>query len=776
MKKFYLISFILILTCTSLFATQNQRVLSAIVKDNQTKAPIEYATVELLTKNDSLLKGCITDSTGYFAIPTPHRTTKIRIRFMGYQTMEIPIKEHDLGVIWMVEDAKSLQEVSIKGNARQNKIDRDVFTITKEMRLGTSTSTELLDKLQGVQFNRYDKTISVNGKTNVLILINGIEKDQNLAKNLSPDRIERIEIIKDPVGKYTADGYSAIINIILKKDDSGIDLLVDNTSFFDLVGTNGKYPFLQDFGNLNFNYMFNKFDFYLVQSNYIANLSLPVSYIKKYNDLISITPPFDFKNPNSDLRRRNLSISVGGDYNASKNQVISVELNYNTNQENEWYQYLLTNSIHGNVLKESTLLTQNLNHNNQWQTTMTYHGTYNDKSNVFAELRYRQQKADNNHALYQDLFADNSIITQSTRYVRFNGTYSYSFSRALSTDVGYGLVTQQSRSQQNDNKFQSGEFRHRFSLYANYKPSNVLRIKAGGMVELYSQYNSNSRQKQHAFMPFLNFMFAPNQQVNIIAKYHSTVNYPDIDQLTPFQTAIDSLMWSIGNPNLKMAINHETGLAFNLLNAITIEPYYRFTVGRMGNIVQQQGTWYYTFPVNATHYERYGVRANFIIPITKQISWKNRLDFFANQVSYQQEKSSQKNYQWNSNLMYINPKAGLSTGFVVQKQAYNEVDIQGFQTQENNLTAFFVQKSLMKDKLNITLLYVPPIKMGLNYEEKNVISTGSYQQTSKTSLYLIKNLIFVEVNYLFYSGRKVSKKATLNNQENETTKNKGLGL
>lgn len=98
------------------------------------------------------------------------------------------MKEFDHNTIWLEEDAYQLQEVTVKGSLCTNKIDRDIFTITKELRSGTTNSQELLGKLNDVNFNYHDKSISGNGSTKVLILVDGIEKDQDMAKNLSLDR------------------------------------------------------------------------------------------------------------------------------------------------------------------------------------------------------------------------------------------------------------------------------------------------------------------------------------------------------------------------------------------------------------------------------------------------------------------------------------------------------------------------------------------------------------------------------------------------------------
>jgi hypothetical protein len=774
-KRLFLSVFALI-SCTFIFAAKNAADISATVKDSQTKAPIEFATVELLSAKDSLLLGCITDSKGYFEVTPPQKTTKIRIRFMGYKSYEVAFKDRDLGTILMEEDAKQLDEVSVKGNARQNKIDRDVFTITKELRAGTASSSELLGKLNGVNFNRYDKSISVDGKTNVLILIDGVEKDQQMAKNLSPDRIERIEIIKDPVGKYATDGYSAVINIVLKKDYSGVDFFISNTAFFDVVNTNGKFPFAQDYGNMNLTYTYKKFDFYISGWGYGGNMALPFEYTKTYGAITSTTPPFNYTDPNSVIRNRNASISIGGDYTLAKDHTLSAEVNYYGDHENDNIWYDLTNSINGTTINENSSTTQNRSNTDQWQTTLTYNGKFNDKSSLESDLRYSHNGNVNNSEFQQDAFESNSHINKNTDYVRFNGTYTYQFTPTFSTDLGYGYVGQNSVSKQGDSTFTYKEMRNRFSLYVNYQPAKQWRLKAGGILELYTQKYQGDDRAQSALMPYLNIQYIPSQKFNVIAKYHASANYPGIDQLSPFKTAIDSLMWSIGNPALKTAIYQTAGLEFHIMNAITIEPYYNFDNNHIATYINKEGNLYYSGNVNASYYDRYGVQLNFTIPLAKTLFWQNWMDIFNNHISYNDEGTTQHNFNFNSTLVYVNQKAGINAGLAIQKQMYKEAAIQGYTSDNNDLAIFFLQKALMKQKLNITLMFMPPIKMGMKYEQDNLTQAAQYYQLSSTSLNVIKNLVFLEINYHFNAGKQVTKKSPQTDQDEVKKKSGGFGL
>ena len=775
-KKNYLSALILFFSCTIMFAAKSPADISATVKDRQTKEPIEFATVELLTAKDSLLVGCITDSKGYFEIAPPSKTGKLRIRYMGYKSFEVAFKDRDLGTVYMDENTQEINEVTVKGSARQNKIDRDVFAITKELRAGTSTSQELLGKLNGVNYNRYDKSISVNGNKKVLLLIDGVEKDQQMAKTLNPDRIDRVEVIKDPVGKYATDGYAAVINIVLKKDYSGLDFYVGNTSFFDVVGTNGSHPFVQDYGNMNLTYTYKKLNIYVSGWAYKGNFALPVDYVKKYGSVTTTTDPFDLKNPNVLSKNTNGNTSLGADYKLGKNQTISAEVNWNGDSRDENFDYNLTNSVNGAVISRSSSENGAHNKNHNLQTTLTYNGKFGEKSTLTSDLRYSFGNGTANSYFTQDNFSSISDIDKSNNYLRFNVGYTYQFNPLFSAEVGYGLVNQNNTSKLAGNSFTYKELKNRFSLYVNYQLLKQWKMKGGGIFETYTQRYLGDTRTVSAFLPYLNIQYTPSQKFNVVAKYHTFADYPSIDQLTPFKIASDSLNWSIGNPDLKTAIYQKLALEFHIMNFITIEPYYHFDNRRLASYVTNVGKYYYSGNVNADLYQRYGVQVNFTLPLSKTIFWQNYLDFYKNHLEYNGTGSTVSNSLINSTLVYVNPKIGLTTGAVLQKQLCKNATIQGYTSDNNDLIVLFVSKSLMKQKLNITLLYMPPVNMGLKYTQDQLTQAQNYYQQSRASLNLIKNLVFVEINYHFSTGKEVGKKQTLPDSDSGKKKSGGIGL
>lgn len=750
--------------------------ISATVKDNRTKEPIEFASVELLSAKDSILAGCITDSKGYFEITPPAKANKVRIRFLGYKDIELMVKDRDLGTLLMEEDAKQLSEVSIKGSARVNKIDRDVFAITKDLRAGTATSQELLGKLDGVIYNRYDKSIIVNGSTNVLLLVDGVEKDQQMAKTLSPDRIERVEVIKDPVGKYATEGYTAVINIVLKKDYSGVDVFVDNTAFFSLTGNNGSQLFAQDYGNMNVSYTYKKLNVYLSGWGYASNMELPYESVKQYGNITTASDPFDFDNPNGRIKNSNASASLGADYQISKNHSISAEMNWSGDHQNENFATALTNTENGAFLSQSSSQSISKGHSNNMMTTITYNGKFGEKSTLTSDLRYNFGNGNSDSQYEQDNFNSISNIDKTNDYLRFNVGYTYQFTPLLSAEIGYGIRNQYNTSKLSGSSFTYKELKNRFSLYVSYQPLKQWKMKGGGILETYHQDYLGDSRNLSAFLPYFNVQFTPSQKFNVVAKYHTFADYPSMDQLTPFKTASDSLTWNVGNPNLKTAIYQQLGMEFHILNFLTIEPYYHFDHSRIASYVQKEGDYYYISDVNADLYQRYGVKVNFTLPIGKHIFWQNNFDFYKNSLKYNGESTTVHNSVINSTLVYICPSLGLNAGAVLQKQMNEQASIQGYSSGGNDLSILFINKSFLKQRLNVTLLYMPPIKMGMKYQQDQVTEAGDYYNKTSASLNLIKNLILVEASYRFNSGKEVKKRQDVPDADASKKKTGGFGF
>lgn len=108
-------------------------------------------------------------------------------------------------------EGKTFEEVELVQQTVKHEAHRDIFTVTKAMREGTTTAGELIGQVQGAFYNRATEAVSYMGSTNIKILVDSIDKDDNYIKRLNPARFSRIDVIHNPAGKYQQYDYIGIV-------------------------------------------------------------------------------------------------------------------------------------------------------------------------------------------------------------------------------------------------------------------------------------------------------------------------------------------------------------------------------------------------------------------------------------------------------------------------------------------------------------------------------------------------------------------------------------
>ena len=777
--KKLILSNILLFVAIALFAAEAPDV-SVTVKDSKTKEAIGYATIELLTVQDSVLTGGITNDKGFLSLPCNVDSAKIRIQYLGYKTYQATVANKNIGTVLMEEDAQLLKEVTVTGSARTTKVDRDVYVISKEMKAGTSLSRELLGKLNGVFYNPLDQSLSVNGNQNILILINGIEKSQDMAKTMSPDRIDRVEIIKDPVGKYAADGYKTVINIITKKDYAGIDA----NAYFNSAGNFSKYnlnpsPYFRNDNGVNINYTYNKINLYTGYWNGDWRPHLPSENSKQYGDLIVATAPIDNNKWNLFMQGGATSVWAGGDYMLKPNNTLSLELNYNCNENKNIQNYELTTYLDGIPIGKSQSTSSNRSTNDAWKATLTYRGKWNKKSNFEANFRYQYSTPTNYSSFVQDAMQNDSYNKQNENFYRLNLDYNYQFTDKFSMDVAYGTIIDNYQLYQDNQTLTQNQIRNRPSLYLSYAPFQKLSMKVGSTVEFFHQTyqgeNQDLSQMRTAFLPFINIKYNPINKFSVTAKYHSWPTYPAIGQLSPFTAQMDTLTWSVGNPDLGMSNYQEASLEFNILQRFTIEPFYAFDHSNIQQYIWEDADKYYQGSVNADKFEIYGLRVNFMYPLTKALFWQNSLNLEDMHISYKEADTKRTRFYLNSVLMYNLPKWNASAGVGLQKMRTQNPTLLGYNPYGDDVLFLMIQKSFFKNRLNCSLLYALPVNF-FKYSEDSYAKATNYEAFTHNGTSLLKNFMMLRLNYHFSTGKQVKiKKSSLDN-ESSAPSQKGSGL
>lgn len=225
MKKRLNILLSLLVVSLSLMAAD----ITGKVIDFGTKKSIDFANVSVM-QGESLVTGTISDANGGFTISgIKDGTYTVVVSFMGYteQRKELVVagKDVNLGRIQLKEDSKILQDVEIvgQGSSMRFELDKKVFTVDQNIASAGASVSDVLENIPSVDVDQ-EGNISLRNSEDVEIWINGkpagLTSDSRgqILKQMPAGTIEKIELITNPSAKYSPEGTSGIINLVMKKD------------------------------------------------------------------------------------------------------------------------------------------------------------------------------------------------------------------------------------------------------------------------------------------------------------------------------------------------------------------------------------------------------------------------------------------------------------------------------------------------------------------------------------------------------------------------------
>jgi iron complex outermembrane recepter protein len=195
---------------------------------NTKNEPVPYSTVNVISFADSSKQvQKVSDSSSLVSFELEQRQVYIvRISSVNYKPFEktITIKEQNESFLFSLQPASNkLKTVVVTASKPLTRQEDDKTIVDPEPLAAASTNAyEVLEKTPGI-FVDQDGNVYLSSMTPSKIYINGREMKMSTAdvatmlKNLPPNAILKIEILRTPSAKYDASGSGGIVNIVLKK-------------------------------------------------------------------------------------------------------------------------------------------------------------------------------------------------------------------------------------------------------------------------------------------------------------------------------------------------------------------------------------------------------------------------------------------------------------------------------------------------------------------------------------------------------------------------------
>lgn len=653
---------------------KNIGIVKGIVFDSKVKKALAYVNIVCKDNTNTIISGGITNTKGVFLIQQlPLDSIFVDVQFIGYKTIKrtIVLSEiqpiFDILTLFLEEDISQLDEVVIQSETSTiiQKIDRKVIHVGKDLAATGSNALQLLENIPSVQVNFITGNINLRGNSNARVLIDGKPSNLNLLKQIPTFSIKSVELITNPSAKYTPEGMSGIINIILKKNTTvGFNGSVNigaehsiNTRPVSSLNLNYRAGSINIYANLestppskfevfalfdrtdknstqNINYLDNTtggsvktgIDFYINKKNTISCHTSQILYNKDYHVNTNIVEDnkLIFNAPNlSQFKNKEQAYNI--DYKIdidTEGQNIELEINYtrNTDPQNDFNKETVNpsskvNNYTNKIVNNSDFFLANLDY-----TKPISGGT------LELGMAARIQNTFNNIMTDQELETKNNLEV----VLRGNSTFNY------------------------DRKIYSG--------YVNYtKEYKKIAFQGGLRLEYFRVSGLFSNTQKEAIEPYIDkfltlypsayFTYYASDKNQFQIGYSRRVDRPSVEQVSIIPEMNSPLITNIGNRTLQPQFtnSYEVNYTRNSKKVhLSFTAFYRRTTDIIDRIINKdkanENRQLFSY-VNYETADNYGVEFSSSFKLTKWWSFRASTQLYIqnNQGLINDKKESIKN-------------------------------------------------------------------------------------------------------------------------------------
>lgn len=226
------------------------KTITGIITDEK-NAPVQGVNVSV----KGTATGASTDASGKFSLTVPSSATTLVITNVGYNTQEVSINDKTTVAVNLVATAQSLNDVVVVGygTARKKDVTGSVSTISsKDLNPGPVTSPlqQIAGKAAGVNVIqigsepgsapgvRIRGITSLVGGSDPLVVVDGVQGNMDLFRQVPPNEIESVDVLKDASATaiYGSRGAPGVIIVTTKRNRAGRSTVEFNsTASVDMI-------------------------------------------------------------------------------------------------------------------------------------------------------------------------------------------------------------------------------------------------------------------------------------------------------------------------------------------------------------------------------------------------------------------------------------------------------------------------------------------------------------------------------------------------------------
>lgn len=459
-----------------------------------------------------------------------------------------------------------LKEFVFTGDLVRQDDNTTIYTITNSIRANTNTALAMIDKLPGLHVKAGTTQLSAFGSENLVVLVEGRQTSYEYARNINPNRIARIEVESNPVGRWA--DYDYVVNIVLRKNFYGYDIT--------LLG-GGSYNLKQPHNNLqgvgtNFSTSSEHYSIYGAVAANRGDVSGADSYARTIGRNTNESRYVEDIKPNNNTLVRTIQTFLGIDYKVNDCQTIALQAAWEFDKTRRNTLYDLIQPV-GSEHKKDAYILGNL------YGFLNYDGRLSDQFSLTADVTY------NRYHINQTYLFTGAEVT-SANYTKANKDFASASANALwfpndklrisfEDFTTYRVYTNINRATDQEDYY-SREYRNRLQATARYSLNDNVSFTAG--LSWYAMHDNNrigvdekqvlSRTKMY-LLPLARIFWQFHPLWTAEVAYNSGLNYPNLDKLNTTRQMVGNDYFAEGNPDLLPEANHAVNAIVRFRRALT---------------------------------------------------------------------------------------------------------------------------------------------------------------------------------------------------------------
>ena len=695
----------------------------------------------------------------------------------------------DLGTLLIKENATMLKGVEIVAQKPLVKMDVDKmsYNVAEDEDAKSNTVLDMLRKVPMVTVDGQDN-ITVNGSSSFKVYVDGMpnvmfnSNPSMVFKSMPATAVKSIEVVTNPGAKYDAEGAGGVLNIIMNKQNpqaaqsmngyngtvraSGGNKSISGGAF--ISGQQGKLSYSANVMTTYSKPGTTDTEMEITQNNPNGTSQLMTSSNK-------VTIPFTMGN---------LTLGYQIDSVSALNVTASINsLNIKSNGNSTT---TMGGGSYGKGFSYGSS-TDMRNSRTSFSGSIDYQRFFNKEHTQSLALTYQLNYSPSTVKSDNIFNTTSSIIDLTNRYSEnkektTDHTFQIDYTMPIATGQTLSFGTKlQLRNATSDAKYykkgvydptSSMDYEYKNSILAGYGEyaGNFGKIgaKAGLRYEQtwqnveYHLGNGDDFKKNYgSLVPSASLQYTIGQGSNLGLTYNMRISRPGITYLNPYVDKTNPTTRTYGNTNLDVEKNHNLALVYNMFTPklmLNLNLHHNFT----DNAIEQYSFYDAQNLLNTTYGNIVRRHQTGLNGYVNWLAAKNTRLFLNGALNYTDLRSntlSQSNSGWSANAM-IGLQQTLPADFKLSVYAMTSTKnytLQGWSGGFNLITAN-ISKSLLKDKLNLSLMGM----MGLN-KGGNINIESHSQGKDFTSHTLTKVPLYgftFTVSYTFGNSKRQAQQHT----------------